>query len=104
MNEVLLLALALSAGMLLGAVFFGGLWWTVRMGVSSEQPVVWFFGSLLLRMSIALAGFYFVSGGQWERLLLCLVGFVIARLGVTGLTRPSGDNQRLPVQEASHAP
>ena len=39
MNEVLLLALALSAGMLLGAVFFGGLWWTVRMGVSSEQPV-----------------------------------------------------------------
>jgi F1F0 ATPase subunit 2 len=66
--------------------------------------VFWFFGSLLLRMSIALAGFYFVSGGQWERLLLCLVGFVIARLGVTGLTRPSGDNQGLPVQEARHAP
>jgi len=96
MNEVLLLALALSAGMLLGAVFFGGLWWTVRMGVSSEQPVFWFFGSLLLRMGVALAGFYFVSGGHWERLLLCLVGFVIARLGVTWLTRSSGDNQRVP--------
>ena len=72
MNEVLLLALALSAGVLLGAIFFGGLWWTVRKGVSSEQPAFWFFGSLLLRMSIALAGFYFVSGGHWERLLLCL--------------------------------
>ena len=72
MNEVLLLALALSAGLLLGAIFFGGLWWTVRKGVSSEQPAFWFFGSLLLRMSIALAGFYFVSGGHWERLLLCL--------------------------------
>jgi len=55
MNEVLLLALALSMGVLLGAIFFGGLWWTVRKGVSSEQPAFWFFGSLLLRMSIALA-------------------------------------------------
>jgi F1F0 ATPase subunit 2 len=104
MNEVLLLALALSAGVLLGAVFFGGLWWTVRKGVSSEQPVLWFFGSLLLRMSIALAGFYYVSGGHWERLLLCLVGFVIARLVVTWLTRSSGDNQSVPVQEARYAP
>ena len=63
-----MLALALSAGVLLGAIFFGGLWWTVRKGVSSEQPAFWFFGSLLLRMSIALAGFYFVSDGHWERL------------------------------------
>ena len=104
MNEPLLLALALSAGVLLGAIFFGGLWWTVRKGVSSEQPALWFFGSLLLRMSTALTGFYFVSGGQWERLLLCLVGFVIARLVVTRLTRSSGDNQNLPVQEARYAP
>jgi F1F0 ATPase subunit 2 len=104
MNEVLLLALALLAGMLLGAIFFGGLWWTVRKGVSSEQPAFWFLGSLLIRMSIVLAGFYFVSGGQWERLLLCLVGFVIARLVVTRLTRSSGDNQSVPVQEARYAP
>ena len=100
MNEGLLLALALSAGLLLGVMFFGGLWWTVRRGVASELPAFWFFGSLLLRMSIALAGFYFVSGGQWERLLLCLVGFVVARLVVTWLTRSSRDIQSRPVQEA----
>ncbi len=104
MNEVLLLALSLSAGMLLGTIFFGGLWWTVRKGVSSEQPALWFFSSLLLRMSIVLAGFYFVSGGHWERLLLCLAGFVIARLVVTRLTRSAGDNQSVPVQEARYAP
>ena len=62
MNETLTLALALAAGVLLGAIFFGGLWWTVRKGVSSQRPALWFLGSLLLRMSIALAGFYFVSG------------------------------------------
>ena len=62
MNETLTLVLAWVAGVLLGAIFFGGLWWTVRKGVSSKQPALWFFGSLLLRMSIALAGFYFVVG------------------------------------------
>ena len=60
MNETLTLVLALVAGVVLGAMFFGGLWWTVRKGVSSKQPALWFLGSLLLRMGIALAGFYFV--------------------------------------------
>jgi F1F0 ATPase subunit 2 len=104
MNEALLLALAVSAGAVLGTIFFGGLWWTVRNGASSEQPVFWFFGSLLLRMSIVLAGFYFVSDGRWERLLLCLVGFVLARLVVTWLTRSPGDNPRIPGQETRYAP
>ena len=104
MNEMLALVLTGVAGGVLGTVFFGGLWWTVRRGVSSPRPALWFFGSLLARMSIALAGFYFVSGGHWERLVLCLVGFVIARLIVTWLTRPAGANQTRPAQEASHAP
>ena len=103
MNEVLLLALSLLAGLLLGAIFFGGLWWTVRKGVSSEQPAFWFFGSLLLRTSITLAGFYFIGRGHWERLLGCLLGFVIARLIVTRLTRAVEKTPYL-VREASHAP
>ena len=104
MNETLTLALAWLAGGLLGAIFFGGLWWTVRKGVSSPQPALWFFGSLLLRMSIVLAGFYFVSGGQWKRLVACLVGFIIARVVVTWLMRPSGKTPNRLSQEASHAP
>ncbi|MBE0532042.1 MAG: ATP synthase subunit I [Rhodospirillales bacterium] len=98
MNETLTLVLALAAGGGLGAVFFGGLWWTVRKGVSSKQPALWIFGSLLLRGILALVGFYFVSGGQWQRLLACLLGFVMARLVVTWLT------QTLPASEARHAP
>ena len=105
MNEFLSLAPALAAGLLLGAFFFGGLWWTVRKGVSSEQPALWFFGSLLLRMSITLAGFYFVSGAiigsGW---LLCLLGFVMARLVVKWLTRPPVEHRTARAPEASHAP
>jgi F1F0 ATPase subunit 2 len=104
MNEVWLLVLALPAGVLLGVIFFGGLWWTVRKGVSSEQPVFWFFGSLLLRMSITLVGLYLISGGQWRRLLLGLAGFVVARCGVTWLTRSSGGIRSQPVPEAGYAP
>jgi F1F0 ATPase subunit 2 len=88
-SDGLSLVLALVTGALLGAIFFGGLWWTVRKGFSSEQPALWFFGSLLLRTSITLAGFYFVARGHWERLLVCLLGFVMARLVVTRLTRAS---------------
>jgi F1F0 ATPase subunit 2 len=103
MNETLSLMLALVAGVLLGVMFFGGLWWTVRKGVSSKRSALWFSGSLALRMSIALAGFYFVSGGHWERLLVCLLGFVIARLIVTRLTGPPVEHHNSPAKEAGHA-
>jgi F1F0 ATPase subunit 2 len=92
------------AGFLLGALFFGGLWWTIGRGVASGQPAVWFACSLLLRMSVVLAGFYFVLGGHPERLLPCLGGFVVARLIVTRLTRPAGESGHGPAREASHAP
>jgi F1F0 ATPase subunit 2 len=101
MNETLTLVLAWVGGAVLGAIFFGGLWWTIRKGVSSPHPALWFFGSLLLRMSIALAGFYFVSSGHWERLMVCLLGFVMTRLVVTWLARSPGENQ---TQEPGHAP
>ena len=88
MNESLTLVGAGLLGGMLGTAFFGGLWWTIRKGVASALPALWFLGSLLLRMSVVLAGFYFVGHGHWERLVACLVGFVMARFVVTCLTRP----------------
>ncbi len=104
MSESLALLLAWVAGGALGAIFFGGLWWTVRRSITSPRPALWFLGSMLLRMSIALAGFYIVARGQWERLLVCLLGFVMARLVVVWLTRPSRENQNTATKEAGHAP
>ena len=104
MNETLLLILAGVAGAALGAIFFGGLWWTVRKGVSSPRPALWFFGSLLARISIVMAGFYFVGSGQWERLVAALLGFIVARLIVMRLTRVPVENHNSRAKEASHAP
>jgi F1F0 ATPase subunit 2 len=90
LNEILILAPALVVGLLTGAVFFGGLWWTVQKGVSIQRPALWFLASLLLRSGVTLAGFYFIARGHWETLLVCLLGFVIARLTVTRFTRTAG--------------
>ena len=103
MNEILSLMPSLAAGILLGAIFFGGLWWTVRKGLSSARPASWFFGSLLLRTSLTLAGFYMISDGHWEKLLVCLLGFTIARLIIARLTRLIGKPTRL-AKETVHAP
>ena len=94
MTEALSLMLALLTGISLGAIFFGGLWWTVRRVFSSNQPALWFLGSRMVRTWLVMAGFYFVARGNWERLPVCLVGFIAARLMVTRFTRP----------EARHAP
>lgn len=103
MHEWWTLALALLAGTLLGAVFFGGLWWTVRQGVSSPWPAAWFLGSALVRTGILLAGFYYVSGGHGDRLLACLLGFVIARFLVMWLTGPPAEHRPSVAKEDGHA-
>jgi len=103
MNEAASLAPALAAGILLGAVFFGGLWWTIVRGVSSSRPALWFLGSMLLRTGIVLSGFYFVSAGDWKRLLAGLLGFVVARLVVKRLIRVAQQPGQM-VRKAGHAP
>jgi len=99
MSDIPALALALFAGAVLGAFFFGGLWWSVQKGVMSESPAVWFLGSLLLRTGTILAGFYFVSRGQWSRLVACLVGFVIARVIVVRQLTQAPAEEHTPLEE-----
>lgn len=104
MNDALTLGLAWLAGVALGAVFFGGLWWTVHTRLSSPRAGFWFLGSMLLRMGIVLVGLYLVGDGHWERLLACLLGFVMARPAVTALARVLAPERSGPAEDASHAP
>ena len=98
MGDLTGLVFAFLAGLALGAIFFAGLWWTVRKGLVSARPARWFLISFLLRTGIVLTGFYFVLRGGWQRLVACLLGFVIARLVVTWLTRAPA-----PPREINHA-
>jgi F1F0 ATPase subunit 2 len=104
MSDIEALTLALFAGVLLGVFFFGGLWWTVQKGVTSERPELWFLGSLLLRTGVLLAGFYFVSQDLWSRFVACLIGFLIARIAIVKwLTRTPAQEQTPMEKETSNA-
>jgi F1F0 ATPase subunit 2 len=104
MSETLMLLVASVTGLVLGAIFFGGLWWTVRKGVSSPQPALWFLGSTLLRMCLVLVGFYLIGREHWDRMLVCLIGFVIARFLVLRTTRAPIEHPDSRTKEARHAP
>ena len=87
------LLLACLAGAVLGTIFFGGLWWTVRSFASSAHGALYVLFCLLLRVGITVAGFHFVSGGQWQRLLACMAGFLLVRTLALRLSRSSSEKE-----------
>jgi F1F0 ATPase subunit 2 len=44
--------------------------------------------SFLVRLAVTLPGFYLGMGGHWERLLVCLLGFVSMRFVLTRVWGP----------------
>lgn len=91
--------IALLEGALLGVFFFAGLWWTVRKIESAQQVALLFLGSMFLRTSVVILGFYFILGDNWQHLLAGLLGFVIARTIVIRVTRISDKSKQLARQE-----
>jgi len=101
MNNVLVLVLALVGGGALGGVFFGGLWWTLRRLPTSRRPALLLLTSTLLRMSVAVAGFYVAVHVSLAALLVNLTGFVVMRMMLTRRLREQAVVAH--VREASHA-
>jgi len=83
MNEISRLILALLAGVLLGAFFFGGLWWTINRSMVSAQPALLIVSSFFLRTLVTIAGFYVALQSDWRCLVSCLVGFLVSRVVAT---------------------
>lgn len=104
MNDYLGRAAAGMAGLVLGGFFFGGLWWTVQRGLTTRVPALWFTGSMFLRTAIVLAGFYCIGVHHGGRLVLCLAGFVLARLIMIRLTWGFRSGLARNQAEVRHAP
>jgi len=78
------LLLALLAGITLSLIFFMGLWWTVLKGLIADTPAAWFLLSFLLRMVLAVTGFYWIAQlGQWQHVLVALFGFIVTRMALS---------------------
>jgi F1F0 ATPase subunit 2 len=101
-NGTLNLVLAAVTGFLLGVLFYGGLWWTLRESLSSKQPALWVLVSFWTRTSVVISGFYFISKGDGERLIVCLLGFVMARFVVKNVVQLR--TKPIQVRERDRAP
>ena len=81
------IAEAVPAGMALGTVFFGGLWWTVSRGLTATAPALWFGLSALLRMAVVLSGLYYFARLGLPNLAASLCGLLVARGAIGRLAR-----------------
>jgi F1F0 ATPase subunit 2 len=79
LNEWLSLGPALVAGLALGIFYFGSLWLTVQRLPDARQPALLALGSLTARLGLTLLVVYLVTGGQWARIGVCLLGFFVTR-------------------------
>ncbi|MDP4285223.1 MAG: ATP synthase subunit I [Bacteroidota bacterium] len=102
MNEVLNMLSALIAGVILGIIFFGGLWITTQKGLRSKRPALVFTGSFIIRMTIILVGFYFIGQNSWQKLLTCLAGFLVARVVIVRLTQKDNHSKTTLIKEVPH--
>lgn len=103
MSEIVYSILTLFTGIITGAMFYGGLWYTVQKIVTSTMPALWVIGSFLIRVGITLLVFYYISFNHWQRLPVCLVGFIIARFLVNRITKSDKKNQFTFKKEVNHA-
>lgn len=105
------LPLAAAGGVLIGLLYFGALWATVRRLPSAPHPATLVAGSFVLRGLLAAAGFVVLSGGEVVPLVAVMGGFLAARtvlIRIVGLasvaTPPSGGQEAGPRAPRSPAP
>ncbi len=107
MSEPLTLALIFSINLVvgfgLGALFYAGLWWTPNRVIIDSWSPLWFIVSYIVRMAIVITGFYLLAAPEWQNLLLCLFGFMLARLlFVKRLPRTATNDPQMPQTRDSH--
>jgi F1F0 ATPase subunit 2 len=73
--------------MVLGTMFFGGLWWTVNRALGATAPALWFGLSALARMAVVIGGLYCFARLGLPSLIACFCGLLIARGAVKHFTR-----------------
>jgi F1F0 ATPase subunit 2 len=71
--------LTLTAGMVIGLVYFWGLRCTIDRLLLSPKPARLMLTSYALRAGGLITVFYLIMGGRGERIVFLLIGFLLAR-------------------------
>lgn len=97
------------AGALLGALYFGGLWLTVRRVERVRRPALWLGASYLGRLALAAAGFgLLVVLGGLPAVASALAAFLAMRYGLIRrlgeADDPLGRRRRAPTRSSGPHP
>lgn len=93
MDNIWILILALLLGTLLGGLFFGGLWLTIKMALNSKMPAVLFILSFFIRTAMVIGGFYMIAKQDSSKWIMCACGFIIARFVSKKYLKISNENK-----------
>lgn len=74
--------LSFAAGMLVGGLYFAGLWVTVSRLPDARRPMLLLAGSTVVRLALLLGAIYLIMDGRWERLVACVLGILVARTAI----------------------
>ncbi|WP_414733721.1 ATP synthase subunit I [Acetobacterium carbinolicum] len=74
-----MMMIGFAGGVLLGIVFFGGLYWTVQRVGSTKYPGPFMLVSAVVRMVVLLLGIYFLGSNDISRVLAVLAGVVMVK-------------------------
>lgn len=78
--DMVSLAAAFVAGIVLGALYVAALWAAVSRLTRLHQPALALVAGSVLRIGLLLGAFYLVMDGRWERLFACFAGFLVVRI------------------------
>lgn len=87
-------ASGLAAGVLLGLLYFGGLWVTLKRIEGARRPAVLLVGSYLVRLTVAGAGFGALVLWGIGPAAAGLVGFLLARTALVRRLSPGSHRGR----------
>jgi len=76
------IVLSLLAGVMLGSLFYGGLWFTVRRLPVARYPALLALASFWIRSLIVLAGLVLLMKQRWQYGIIALAGFTLGRLAI----------------------
>lgn len=81
------MALAFVGGLVLGLLFFGGLYASVGRLTRARYPALMMLASTVLRMAVLLAGVFLLMQGEVKNAAAALAGVVIAKFALIYLVR-----------------
>lgn len=81
------ITISFAVGLIIGAAYFAGLWFTVRRLTDTGLAPLWLFLSAIIRLALLVGALFWIMDGRWERLLAALAGILVARLAATWIAR-----------------